>query len=178
MTHTIEPAATGRSRCRACGHGIRKGELRFGERLPNPFGDAGSETTHWYHLLCGAYRRPESFAELLDAEAAELTDYPALADAVAFGRAHPRVERINGVERAASGRARCRQCREAIKKDEWRIALVYLEEGMANPAGFIHVGCAGAYFETTDFLDRLVHFGRDLTDGDVTELRAELGSSV
>ena len=175
MPHTIEPAATGRAKCRACGDPIGKGELRFGERLPNPFGDEGSETTHWYHPLCGAYRRPESFAEVLETYAADLSDRDALAAAVSSGRAHPRLERINGVERAASGRARCRQCREAIEKDTWRIALVYLDEGMANPAGNIHLSCAQTYFDTTDLLDRLQHFGGDLAVDEVAELRAGLG---
>ena len=39
MPHVIEPAASGRAKCRGCGEKIAKGKLRFGERLPNPFGD-------------------------------------------------------------------------------------------------------------------------------------------
>jgi hypothetical protein len=173
MPHTIEPATTGRSKCRACGEPIPKDELRFGERLPNPFGDDGSETTHWYHVLCGAYRRPESFGEVLKTHAHDLDDYQVLARAVALGLAHRRVERINGVERASTGRARCRHCREAIAKDALRIGLVFFEEGMTNPAGFIHASCAGDYFGTTDILDRLRHFGTGLDEEDFEEL-AEL----
>lgn len=175
MPHTIEPAASGRSKCRACGANIGKGELRFGERMPNPFAEEeGAETTHWYHVLCGAYRRPESFAELLESGVVESSDHRKLADAVTLGCAHRRLERIDGVERAPSGRARCRECREAIAKGDWRIGLVYWDEGMVNAAGFIHLGCAGAYFGTTNILDRLEHFGRDLSDDEVAELRAAL----
>lgn len=170
MPHTIEPATTGRSKCRACGEPIPRDELRFGERLPNPFGEEGSETTHWYHVLCGAYRRPQSFGEVLKAHAHDLEHFHALARAVALGLAHRRVERINTVERAASGRARCRHCREPIGKGEWRIGLVFFEEGMTNAAGFLHVSCAGSYFGTTDLLDRLVHFGDGLQDADIEEL--------
>jgi hypothetical protein len=170
MPHTIENATTGRSKCRACGQPIPKDTLRFGERLANPFGDEGSETTHWYHVLCGAYRRPESFNEILESDAKALEDYDRLSRAVAFGITHRRVERINLVERAASGRARCRHCRETIVKDDWRIGLIFFEEGMANPAGFIHLSCAPEYFETTDIIDRLHHFGVDLSKDDQSEI--------
>jgi hypothetical protein len=170
MPHTIESATTGRSKCRACGTAIPKGELRFGERLPNPFGDEGSETTHWYHVLCGAYRRPESFAELLESDARMLDNYDELASAVSLGLAYRRVERINTTERAPSGRARCRHCREAIGKGDWRIGLVFFEEGVTNPAGFIHVSCAAGYFDTVEILDRLQHFGAELDADEVTEI--------
>jgi len=177
MPHIIEPATTGRSKCRACRQPIAKEELRFGERLPNPFGDEGSETTHWYHLLCGAYRRPESFEQVLESDAATLDQYETLSQAVSFGRQHRRVERINVVERAASGRARCRHCHEPIGKGDWRIGLVFFEEGVANPAGFIHVSCAGDYFETADILDRLLHFAGQLDEGEIEALDELLKNS-
>ena len=63
MAHTIEPASSGRARCRGCGKTIAKAELRFGERLPNPFADG--EMTLWFHLPCAAFRRPESLLEVL-----------------------------------------------------------------------------------------------------------------
>ena len=52
MPHVFEPAPTGRAKCRGCGRAIAKGELRFGERLPNPF--AEGEMTLWFHPLCAA----------------------------------------------------------------------------------------------------------------------------
>ena len=39
MSHLIEPAASGRAKCRGCQRPIQKDELRFGERVPNPFAD-------------------------------------------------------------------------------------------------------------------------------------------
>ncbi|MGD8831483.1 MAG: hypothetical protein PVF57_12840 [Pseudomonadales bacterium] len=174
MPHTIEPATSGRARCRACGTRIAKGALRFGERLANPFGDEGSETTHWYHPRCGAYRRPASFSEALASCEGAIPERAALEAAAAFGIAHRRVERINGVERAPSGRARCRQCRETIDRGDWRIGLVFFEEGMTHPAGYIHAACAADYLETTDLLDRLQHFGPDLSADDLAELAALL----
>ena len=56
MPHVIETASSGRAKCRGCGEKIAAGELRFGERLPNPF--AEGETTHWFHLECAAFKRP------------------------------------------------------------------------------------------------------------------------
>ena len=63
MSHTIERAPTGRAKCRGCGEKIAAGERRLGERVPNPFGDDGSETTLWYHVRCAAFTRPEAFLE-------------------------------------------------------------------------------------------------------------------
>ena len=63
MAHVIEPASTGRAKCRGCGGKIAASELRFGERLPSPF--AEGETTQWFHLDCGAFKRPEPFLEAL-----------------------------------------------------------------------------------------------------------------
>lgn len=148
------------------------GELRFGERLPNPFAD-GTVMTHWFHLPCAAMKRPDALLETLD-----LTDHSVDASEVerlrTFAReglAHRRVPRIDGVERSPSGRAACRHCREPIPKDDWRIRLVFYEEGMFNPAGFIHVTCAGEYFETTEIVDRLAHFTPDLPGDDLAEIQ-------
>ncbi len=63
MPHVIEPATSGRAKCRGCGERIAKDELRFGERLPNPF--AEGEMTLWFHPLCGAYKRPQPLLEAL-----------------------------------------------------------------------------------------------------------------
>jgi hypothetical protein len=53
VPHLIEPAATGRSKCRGCGEAIAAGVLRFGETVPNAFGEG--DATHWFHLDCGAF---------------------------------------------------------------------------------------------------------------------------
>lgn len=183
MSHTIEPATTGRSRCRACGRTISKDELRFGERLPNPFGEEGAETTHWYHPRCGAYRRPEPFLAALDDSVALGADAGLLRDAALFGLAHRRLPRIDSVARAPSGRARCRACHETIDRNAWRIGIAFFEEGRASPGGYLHAGCARTYFETEPadddaLLDRLRHFGDTLTPEDLSELGAELAGST
>ena len=92
-----------------------------------------------------------------------------------LGVEHRRLPRANGAQRASTGRARCRSCRELIEKGSWRIALVYYEEGRFQPSGYIHVRCSNDYFETIDFADRLRHFSPDLTAEDLSEIRDEWG---
>lgn len=176
MAHRIEPASSGRAKCRGCGQPIDAGALRFGERLPNPF--AEGELTHWFHLDCAAYKRPEPFLETLMAVGPPLADVERLAAEARRGIAHRRLPRIDGAARAPSGRALCRSCRELIVKGAWRIALVFYEEGRFEPSGFIHARCAPAYFETADVLERSKHFSRALTDQDLQELRSELEGPV
>lgn len=178
MPHVIQAAATSRSKCRGCGERIAAGVLRFGESLPNPFGEG--ETTHWFHLDCAAFKRPEPFLELLDApggvdpglvppdEAARLRA------AAAPGIEHHRLPRVSGAERDKSGRAQCRSCRAAIAKGSWRIPLVFYEEGRFSPAGFVHTTCARAYFETADLLARVRRFSPDLGEADLAQIQAEI----
>ncbi len=175
MPHVFEKAPTGRAKCRGCGEKIAAGELRFGESLPNPF--AEGETTHWYHPDCGAFKRPEPFLAALEASAEPPPDHERLRAAAQRGVLHRRLPRIDGAERAATGRAQCRQCRETIPKDDWRIALVFWEEGRFNPAGYVHVRCAPAYFETAEVLPRVRRFARDLGDEDLRRIQAELAGS-
>jgi hypothetical protein len=155
MAHLLEPATTGRSKCRGCARAIAKGELRFGERIANPFGDG--EATLWFHPLCAAYKRPEAVLETL----ASAGDVPGRAELDAAARASAsqrRRPRIDGVERAPSGQAKCRCCREPIAKGSWRIRLVYYEEGRFTPGGCVHLGCRRTHFETEDVLAQALHF--------------------
>jgi hypothetical protein len=172
MPHVIEPASSGRAKCRGCGERIAAGELRFGERLPNPFADG--EMTHWFHLECAAFQRPEPFLETLEARGVSLDERERLESEARRGLAHRRLPRVSGAERSPSGRAKCRSCRETIAKDAWRITLVFWEEGRFEPSGFIHAGCAQSYFETTDLMSRVRRFSPVLTDDDLGELREEL----
>ena len=181
MGHVIEHAPSGRARCRGCDAKIGKGELRFGERRPNAFGEG--EMTLWFHLPCAAYKRPEPFLAMLellggdpagDLAAGDLRVARALRPDAEFGIAHRRVPRIDSVDRAPTGRARCRSCRELIEKDSWRIGLVFFEEHRFEPSGFIHASCAEAYFGTTDVLERLHHFNPALEAGDIRAIKAAM----
>lgn len=179
MSHVIEFAASGRAKCRGCNVRIEKDELRFGERQPNAFGDG--EMTLWFHLRCAAYKRPEPFLEALTSEPASDTEAEARAQieapdelraAAELGIAHRRLPRVAGADRAPTGRARCRSCRELIAKDTWRIGLVFFEEYRFQPSGFVHAECARDYFGTADVLSRVRHCRPELEPADLDELKA------
>jgi hypothetical protein len=160
MPHVIEPAASGRSKCRACSTAIAKGELRFGERLPNPFADG--EMTVWFHLQCAAYTRPDSLQETTDdLPADQSTD---LLATIKNALAHERLQQIGGIGLSPSARARCRQCREPIARDDWRIPLKFFDEGVFNSGGYIHLSCAADYVGTRDIAEVIFHFQPDLTE--------------
>lgn len=175
MPHVFEPAASGRSKCRGCGQALPKGELRFGERLPNPF--AEGEVTHWFHPKCAAYKRPDAFLEAIEGVIG-LAEADALRSDASAGIAAPRLPRIDGAERAPSGQAKCRHCRESIARDEWRIRLAFHEEGTFSPGGFVHVGCRVAYFDTDALLERVLHFSATLAEADREALRQALAAPV
>lgn len=178
MAHVIEHASSGRAKCRGCDRKIAKDELRFGEKAPNAFGEG--EMTLWFHLPCAAYKRPEPFLERLgssnaeDVSTDELSAALALEQAARFGAAHRRLPRLDKVDRAPTGRATCRHCRELIDKDALRIGLVFFEEYRFQPSGFIHAGCAEEYFGTTDLLDRVLHFNPELTPAELAAIAAAL----
>lgn len=176
MAHVFQPAPSGRAKCRGCGAAIAKGEVRFGERLPNPF--AEGEMTTWFHVTCAVYTRPEPFLEAT-ATPPEVTidDLERLRSEATRGGAYRRLPRLHGAERASTGRARCRSCRKPIEKATWRIPLVFWEEGRFQPGGFIHVRCSAEYFGTTDIVARLRHFSPELDDAAVAEIEDELRSA-
>lgn len=166
--HVFEPAASGRSKCRGCGQVLQKGELRFGERLPNPF--AEGELTLWFHPLCAAYKRPEAMLQALGQSEQHTPDREMLERAAKGSLARPRLPRIDGAERA-KGQATCRHCREAIPRGAWRIRLIFFDEGQFAGGGFIHLDCRRVYFETDVAAEHVLHFSPLLSDADREELR-------
>lgn len=178
MAHVIERATSGRAKCRGCGERIAAGELRFGEGLPNPYADDGGEMTHWFHVKCAAFTRPEPLLATLATTSESIDDRALLEHECTLGSAHRRLPRVRAAARAPSGRATCRACKEPIAKDTWRIALVFYEDGNFAPSGYIHVACAAAHLETTEVMVRLKHFSPTLVDADLSEIRAEIGGSA
>jgi len=168
MPHVFEPAPSARSKCRGCGQAIQRDELRFGERLPNNFGSG--EMTLWFHPLCAAYKLPQQLLEALSETASTLPDRAALENLAKRSAAHERARRIDGAERAPSGQAACRCCREIIAKGGWRIRVVYYEEGRFAPGGSVHLTCRRAYFEVDDLLDQVLRFSPALSPSDREEL--------
>jgi len=176
MSHVFEPASSGRAKCRGCGQRIERGALRFGERIPNPF--AEGETTLWFHPLCAAYKRPEPILETLGQAVEKIPESELLERAARGSSAHRRLPRIDGAERSPSGQAKCRSCRQPIDKGLWRIRLTIYEEGLFSAAGFIHITCRKAYFETSDMLEPLLHFSPNLSEEDRKELVSALAADA
>ncbi|MEN9579692.1 MAG: hypothetical protein RJA70_2701 [Pseudomonadota bacterium] len=149
----VEPAPTGRAKCRACGDNIAKGELRLGENINNPFTDG--VTTIWFHLDCATYRRPEPLVALQGSDLPKAPELEALLAEARLGVTFPRLTRIAKVERSPSGRAKCRQCRLPIAKGLLRFQLEIFEEARFQSIGFIHLQCQRAYFGAQPSMDRL-----------------------
>ena len=105
MSDVIEIAGTGRAKCRRCQAKIDKGELRFGERVTNPFGEG--EATHWFHLACAAEKRPEKLVAALEGFEGDVPDRERLGAIAAAGSENPKLTSILRVERAPTGRAAC-----------------------------------------------------------------------
>jgi hypothetical protein len=124
--------------------------------------------------------RPQALLPALDAYVGEVPERAWLRATAEVGAAHRRLPRLLRVERASSGRARCRQCREPIEKGALRLALqMFEDENLApNPIGFVHSSCAGAYFGTADVLDRAVRLTPELPSEDREPLREQLARST
>lgn len=168
----IEKAASARSKCRACGTNIARDELRFGESVPNPFADG--QTTLWFHLDCAAFRRPEKLRPVLSEFDGEVPSREMLLAEATLGEQHPRLTRLKKVERAPSGRATCRHCRELIEKGAPRFRLEIFDDGRFNPMGYIHPACLREYSGADASPERLA---RPL-EGTDDALRAEVSRAV
>ena len=129
--------------------------------------------TLWFHPACAAYKRPQSLLQALGEALENVPDRERLERAARGSSAHRRLPRIDGAERAPSGQARCRSCREPIARGSWRIRIAFHEEGRFFPGGFVHLDCRKAYFETDDVLEQVLHFSPDLSDGEREELSRE-----
>jgi poly(ADP-ribose) polymerase-like protein len=173
---SIEAASTGRSKCRACKKAIDKGTLRFAESAPNPMTEG--ETKHYFHPWCAAERRGERMKAFLEQYAEPLAERDALLAAATLSVENPRVQRLGQVERASSGRAQCRHCRELIGKNALRVALQPMEEGRPASWGFVHAECARGYAGVQPSVARLQRASAELPQGDWEELALALTKEV
>jgi hypothetical protein len=86
------------------------------------------------------------------------------------------LSRLVRAERAPSGRAHCRSCRELIEKGHYRLALHLFEDGRFSPIGSIHVECSLAYFGTAAILPRIQRLTPSLADTDAGEIESLLAN--
>ena len=176
MADIVEVASSGRAKCRGCTKPIAKDELRFGERVPNPFAEGEAELTYWFHVRCAAYRRCERFVTLTPEQLEMVPDAASFKERAELGVAHHRLPRIDGLERAKSGRAKCKHCKETIDAQIPRIKLAFWEEGRFGPMGFVHLTCAPAYFETRDILPWLEYAAPEATAEMADAIRGALST--
>jgi hypothetical protein len=168
MPSVIERASTGRAKCRACGQAIARGDERFGDALPNSYGDG--EALFWFHLPCAAHARPDTFLPALEQSSVSARERGPLEALAKAGIAQGRLCRILRAERASSGRARCRHCRELIEQGLWRLSLQIFEEGRFSPIGTIHATCAVGYFGTEPAAERLTLPSNQLSPSELLEV--------
>lgn len=172
MTDSIERAPSGRAKCRACRESIAKDDLRFGEVVPNPYGEGDAH--FWYHLRCAAMRLPEKLSAALKGA----TDVPSelsihLEAIAANAQKHERLVNVMRADHAPTARARCQSCREAIEKGAWRIVLERMDEGISSGAGFMHVRCAAQQMSEAALLERLQYCEPPLLAGDLDQIAAQ-----
>src|SRR4029450_11160588 len=110
---------TGGERAPGGGSPTGAGGGRCGERLPNPYSeDANVEMTHWFHVSCAAFKRPEPFLAALEGTGQPVPAFgprAVLEREARLGLEHRRLSRVDAISRAPSSRATCRACKEKIE---------------------------------------------------------------
>lgn len=175
MSHTIEPAKSGRASCRTCRQPIAKGELRLGVEVPNAFSE-GELTYQWHHLLCGAKKQQAALKEALAAYAGEVPNRAELEAELAKAPAG-KPGNFPYAERASTGRARCKQCDEALPKGELRVAVeVEVDTGSftRKGPGYLHPGCAIGFTGEDDLFARVKANSSGLDAASLAELEAAM----
>jgi hypothetical protein len=138
------------------------------EALPSAYGEG--ESLFWFHLPCAACARPEALLPVLGQSSLSAHERRRLETLAQAGIAQGRLCRILRAERASSGRARCRHCRELIEQGAWRLSLQIFEDGRFNPIGTIHAACSVGYFGSEPTIERLTLPSNQLGQGDLAEV--------
>jgi len=164
--YQIEAARSSRSKCRTCRRKIEKGKLRLGILLEGPFGTGYL----WHHLACAARQRLEdveaAYAQKAFGEGLKvppLSELQTLEEKAARARAERKEPPF--VERAPTGRSKCKHCGEPIGKDDLRVALareVAFGSQVRTSAVNVHVGCVVDEIDTEDCATDIDGFGAAL----------------
>lgn len=180
MANTVEIAKTGRARCRTCGEGIAKGEVRFGEEVANAFSDSGGMSFYFHHLRCAAKKKPAQLREALKLYAGEIPERDEIERLVRENESKQRPSAMPYAERAPSARSHCGECHTIIAKSALRIALPREQGGpptmMPETPRYFHVGCVKAALKEAplEVLAQIRHNSPALKQEDIDELEHAL----
>ena len=174
--YLIESARSSRSKCRTCKRKIEKDTLRLGILLEGPYGTGYL----WHHLTCAARRRIEDVEAAYEQQAfSNGLTVPPLAELQAL-EAKAAKERENRkelpyVERAPSGRSKCKKCGEAIAKDALRFVLareVSFGSQIRTAPITVHAGCVQAELQSGDCLTEVDGFEEQIRKNSELEASA------
>jgi hypothetical protein len=147
MANTIEEAKTGRAGCRTCKQTIAKGELRFGEEVPNAF-SSGDMTYNWHHVACAAKKKPSALKQALDDTELEVPQKDELLQAIEANAKNEKPTVLPYAEYAPTARAACVACTEKIEKGHLRVAIESEDDGGPFPRSgprYLHIACVGEH---------------------------------
>ena len=119
----IEPAKSGRARCKTTGDKIPKGELRFGEAFVNTFSSSGSIGYRWHKLEAAAKRFPKKVKKALEAYEGEVPEREKL-EGILAEALEKEASKPGGypyADHAPTGRATCIVTGEKIPKGSVRV---------------------------------------------------------
>ena len=171
--YLLESARSSRSKCRTCRRKIDKDTLRLGILLEGPFGTGYL----WHHLTCAARRRLEDVEAAYEQQAfADGLQVPPLAELQALKEKaeQARAERkeLPYMERAPSGRSKCKNCGKAIDQDALRVVLArevsFGNQVRATPIN-VHPECVHAELESEDCMTEVEGFEAQLRQNSTLE---------
>ena len=171
--YLLESARSSRSKCRTCKRKIDKDTLRLGILLEGPYGTGYL----WHHLTCAARRRLEdveaAYAQQAfapDLQVPPLSELQGLKEKAEKARAERR--ELPYVERAPSGRSKCKSCGKAIDQDALRVVLAreaaFGNQVRATPIN-VHPECVHAELESEDCMTEADGFGAQLRQNSTLE---------
>jgi hypothetical protein len=164
--YLLETARSSRSKCRTCKRKIEKDTLRLGILLEGPFGTGYL----WHHLQCAARRRLEDVEAAYEQQAfAPGLDVPPLSELQALKekaeKARAERQELPYVERAPSGRSKCKNCDKSIDKNALRVVLArevsFGNQVRSTPIN-VHPECVHAELESEDCMTEVDGFGTQL----------------
>lgn len=178
MPHMIESAKSGRASCRSCKQTIAKGDLRFGEEVPNQFA-AGEMTYSWHHLPCAAQKKPSALKLALDTTDVDIPDKPSLLETIENNAKNEKPSTYPFADHAPTSRASCLACGEKLEKGSLRVAVEEeMDAGafMRKQAKYLHPGCAvehtGEDFD--ELMEKLTANSINLKSSELEVLREQM----